>query len=135
MPRTIIHIDMDCFYAAVEMRDDPALRKVPLAVGGTSPRGVVCTCNYRARRFGVRSAMPVFMARQKCPGLVCIRPDFERYQRESRTIRDIFAEFTPVIEPLSLDEAFLDVSGDPRPGAEIARLIRRWKKAWSIVSV
>lgn len=125
MARKIIHIDMDCFYAAVEMRDDPALRAVPLAVGGTSPRGVICTCNYRARRHGVRSAMPVFLARRTCPDLVCVRPDFSRYEKESATIREIFREFTPTIEPLSLDEAFLDVSHDPRPGAAIARLIRR----------
>jgi len=122
--RKIIHIDMDCFYAAVEMRDRPELAKVPLAVGGTSGRGVVCTCNYRAREFGVHSAMPNFMALQRCPDLVFVRPRFEHYREISEGIRRIFSAYTPLVEPLSLDEAYLDVSGLDRPATEIAAEIR-----------
>ncbi|MET3870567.1 DNA polymerase-4 [Puniceicoccus vermicola] len=122
--RKIIHVDMDCFYAAVEMRDDPALRKVALAVGGSGRRGVVCTCNYKARSFGVRSAMPNFMALQRCPELVFVRPRFEHYREISRGIREIFYSYTPLVEPLSLDEAYLDVSGLGRPATEIATEIR-----------
>ncbi len=122
--RKIIHVDMDCFYAAVEMRDRPELRSVPLAVGGTGRRGVVCTCNYRARSFGVRSAMPNFMALQLCPNLVFVRPRFDHYREISRGIREIFRSYTPLVEPLSLDEAYLDVTGLDRPATEIASEIR-----------
>lgn len=122
--RKIIHVDMDCFYAAVEMRDDPSLAKVPLAVGGSSRRGVVCTCNYRAREFGVHSAMPNFQAVRLCPDLVFVRPRFERYQEISEGIRRIFLSYTPLVEPLSLDEAYLDVSDSERTATEIAREIR-----------
>lgn len=108
--RKIIHIDCDCFYAAVEMRDDPSLRHVPLAVGGAGGRGVVTTCNYRAREFGVRSAMPGAEARRRCPGLVTVPPDMARYQAVSRQVMAIYRELTEQVEPLSLDEAFLDVS-------------------------
>lgn len=108
--RKIIHLDCDCFYAAVEMRDDPSLRNVPLAVGGEGGRGVVTTCNYRAREFGVRSAMPGAEARRRCPGLVFVPPDMARYRTVSRQVMDIFRELTDLVEPLSLDEAFLDVS-------------------------
>ena len=108
--RKIIHVDCDCFYAAVEMRDDPTLRDVPLAVGGQGARGVVTTCNYRARTFGVRSAMPGGEARRLCPGLVTVPPDMHRYRAASRQVMTILRELTDLVEPLSLDEAFLDVS-------------------------
>jgi DNA polymerase-4 len=108
--RKIIHVDCDCFYAAVEMRDDPTLRDVPLAVGGADGRGVVTTCNYRARAFGVRSAMPGSEARRLCPGLVTVPTDFPRYRAASQQVMAILREMTDLVEPLSLDEAFLDVS-------------------------
>lgn len=108
--RKIIHVDCDCFYAAVEMRDDPSLRDVPLAVGGEGGRGVVTTCNYRARAFGVRSAMPGSEARRLCPGLVTVPPDMARYRAVSQQVMAILRELTDLVEPLSLDEAFLDVS-------------------------
>ncbi len=108
--RKIIHIDCDCFYAAVEMRDDPSLRDVPLAVGGQGGRGVVTTCNYRARAFGVRSAMPGGEARRLCPDLVTVPIDMPRYRDVSHQVMAIFRELTDLVEPLSLDEAFLDVS-------------------------
>ncbi|MDX1598860.1 MAG: DNA polymerase IV [Marinobacter sp.] len=108
--RKIIHVDCDCFYAAVEMRDDPSLRDIPLAVGGEGGRGVVTTCNYRARAFGVRSAMPGGEARRLCPGLVTVPPDMARYRAVSQQVMAILRELTDLVEPLSLDEAFLDVS-------------------------
>lgn len=109
--RKIIHVDCDCFYAAVEMRDDPALRSLPLAVGGPGPRGVVSTCNYQARAFGVRSAMPVGEARRLCPELVVIPPDMAKYRAVSRQVMEILGQLTDLVEPLSLDEAYLDVTG------------------------
>lgn len=109
--RKIIHCDCDCFYAAVEMRDDPSLACVPLAVGGSAERrGVVATCNYLAREFGIHSAMPMARAVRLCPSLVVAPPDFTKYRAVSQQIRDIFHAFTDRVEPLSLDEAFLDVS-------------------------
>lgn len=108
--RKIIHVDCDCFYAAVEMRDDPSLSDVPLAVGGEGGRGVVTTCNYKARAFGVRSAMPGGEARRLCPGLVTVPPDMARYRAVSKQVMAILRELTDLVEPLSLDEAFLDVS-------------------------
>ncbi|WP_082768764.1 DNA polymerase IV [Paraglaciecola hydrolytica] len=109
--RKIIHIDMDCFYAAVEMRDNPALREVPLAIGGSSDRrGVISTCNYIARQFGVRSAMATAHAFKLCPNLVLAPGRMEVYSDISKQIREIFARYTDKIEPLSLDEAYLDVS-------------------------
>ena len=113
-PRKIIHIDMDAFYASVEQRDDPALRGLPVAVGGRSARGVVAAASYEARRFGVRSAMPGGEARRRCPELVFVKPRFEVYHAVSQQIRAIFADYTDAIEPLSLDEAYLDVSDDRR---------------------
>jgi DNA polymerase-4 len=123
--RRIIHIDMDCFYAAVEMRERPDLAHRPIAVGGASGRGVLTTCNYPAREFGVRSAMPVFQARQRCPQLIILPVRSELYRAVSQEVRAIFARYTTLIEPLSLDEAYLDVSHLKQPGAEIARDIRR----------
>ncbi len=109
--RKIIHCDCDCFYAAVEMRDTPALRDKPVAVGGAADRrGVVATCNYAAREYGIHSAMPMARATALCPALVVIPPDFEKYRHVSQQIRGIFRDLTPEVEPLSLDEAYLDVS-------------------------
>lgn len=110
--RKIIHIDMDCFYAAIEMRDNPSLFGHPIAVGGTSERrGVLCTCNYEARKFGVRSAMPTAKAYQLCPDLQVLPIRMDEYKKASAIVRSIFLEHTDIIEPLSLDEAFLDVTG------------------------
>lgn len=127
-PRKIIHIDMDAFYASVEQRDDPELRGKAIAVGGGGPRGVVATASYEARAFGVRSAMPGARARRLCPGLLFVRPRFDAYRAASAQIREIFARFTDIIQPLSLDEAYLDVTVN-KPGitsaTHIAEEIRR----------
>jgi len=108
--RKIIHIDMDAFYASVEQRDDPELRGKPVAVGGSRERGVVAAASYEARAFGVHSAMPSITAKRKCPDLIFVKPRFDAYKAISLQIRDIFAEYTPIIEPLSLDEAYLDIT-------------------------
>ncbi len=126
-PRKVIHIDMDAFFASVEQRDNPELRGRPVAVGGSRERGVVAAASYEARNFGVRSAMPSVTARRKCPELIFVKPRFDVYKEVSLQIRAIFAEHTPIIEPLSLDEAYLDVT-DNRQGiasaTEIAERIR-----------
>ncbi len=109
--RKIIHIDCDCFYAAIEMRDDPCLAGRPMAVGGSAERrGVIATCNYEARAYGVRSAMSSRHALKLCPDLVIVKPRFDAYKEASREIHAIFRDYTELIEPLSLDEAYLDVS-------------------------
>ncbi|HEY9030234.1 MAG TPA: DNA polymerase IV [Kangiella sp.] len=109
--RKIIHVDMDCYYAAIEMRDDPSLNNHPIAVGGSpDKRGVIATCNYEARSYGVRSAMPSAYAKRLCPGLIIVPPNFDKYRHDSKVIRGIFAQYTDLIEPLSLDEAYLDVT-------------------------
>src|SRR5579863_7082497 len=111
MVRRIIHVDMDAFYASVEQRDDPALRGKPLAVGGRPEgRGVVAAASYEARAFGVHSAMSMARAVRLCPSLVIVRPNFQKYREASDAVFSIFREVTPLVEPLSLDEAYLDVT-------------------------
>ena len=125
--RKIIHVDMDAFYASVEQRDNPELRGKPVAVGGSSKRGVVAAASYEARAFGVRSAMPSVTAQRRCPDLIFAKPRFEVYRSVSRQIRDIFARHTDAIEPLSLDEAYLDVTVDKQgigSAVKIAKAIR-----------
>jgi len=123
--RKIIHIDQDCFYAAIEMRERGIKRDVPVAVGGRSRRGVLTTCNYKARAFGCRSAMPVYKALELCPQLLLLPVNFDLYRAESKKIRTIFRRYTDLIEPLSLDEAHLDVSCLDRSGSEVAAEIRQ----------
>src|SRR3954468_23091811 len=120
--RRIIHIDMDAFYTSVEQRDNPGLRGLPVAVGGARKRGVVAAASYEARRFGVHSAMPSVTARRKCPDLVFVPPRFDVYKAVSLQIRAIFADYTPLIEPLSLDEAYLDVTENLKGIASATRI-------------
>jgi DNA polymerase-4 len=127
--RRIIHLDMDAFYASVEQRDDPALRGRPVAVGGSPQgRGVVAACSYEARAFGVRSAMPMARALRLCPQLLIVRPDFVRYRAASQRVMAILRECTPLVEPLSLDEAYLDVT-ENRWGEPLASVVARRLKA------
>ncbi|MCB0377905.1 MAG: DNA polymerase IV, partial [Bdellovibrionales bacterium] len=126
--RKVIHVDMDCFYAAVEIRDNPTLKGKPVAVGGRSKRGVLTTASYEARKFGVRSAMPTSVALRKCPDLILVPINFEKYREASRQIHEVFQEYTHIIQPLSLDEAFLDVTDCKMcdgVATEIAREIRQ----------
>ena len=125
--RKIIHVDMDAFYASVEQLDNPDLKGKPIAVGGAGERGVVAAASYEARKFGVYSAMSGKLARLKCPHLIFVKPRFERYKQISKTIKSIFKEYTNLIEPLSLDEAYLDVTTNKKnieSASKIARLIR-----------
>jgi DNA polymerase-4 len=127
-PRTILHLDLDAFYASVEQLDDPTLRGRPVIVGGPSRRGVVCAASYEARRFGVRSAMPTARARRLCPDGVFLPPRFERYGALSDRVFGIYRRYTPLVEPLSLDEAFLDVTASRAlhgGGPDIARALKR----------
>src|SRR6266436_4983036 len=110
MMRKIIHVDMDPFYASVEQRDDPQLRGKPVIVAWQGSRSVVCAASYEARAFGVRSAMPTVRAERLCPGAIIVPPDFVRYRAVSHSVREIFKRHTDLIEPLSLDEAYLDVT-------------------------
>jgi DNA polymerase IV len=125
--RKIIHIDLDCYFAAVEQRDHPELRGLPVAVGHEGERGVVMTASYEARAYGVHSAMPSRIARQRCPQLLFVRPRLDVYRSVSREIREMFLSFTDLVEPLSLDEAYLDVTQPKRgpvSGTLIARMIK-----------
>src|SRR3989441_629573 len=122
--RKIIHIDMDAFYASVEQRDDPQLRGKPVVVAWRSKRSVVCAASYEARRFGVRSAMPASRAERLCPGAIFVPPDFPRYQAVSRLTREIFKRHTDRVEPLSLDEAYLDVT-ENKTGLPTATMVAR----------
>ncbi len=110
----VLHVDMDCFFAAVEALDDPSLAGKPVIVGGTGARGVVASCSYEARATGVSSAMPMSEARRRCPAAVVIQGRHDRYGEVSRQLHEVLREFTPVIEPIAFDEAFLDVSGSHR---------------------
>jgi DNA polymerase-4 len=130
--RKIIHIDMDAFYASVEQRDNPELRGKPVAVGGSRERGVVAAASYEARKYGVRSALPSVTAKRMCPDLIFVKPRFDAYKAVSLQVRAIFAKHTPLIEPLSLDEAYLDVTENLQgiaTATEIAELIRAEIKA------
>ncbi len=125
--RKIVHVDMDAFYASVEQRDDPKLRSRPVVVAWRGNRSVVCAASYEARRFGVRSAMPAVRAERLCPGAIFVAPDFARYRSVSRLVREIFKRHTDLVEPLSLDEAYLDVTlnkTDLPTATRVARRIR-----------
>lgn len=122
--RKIIHVDMDAFYASVEQLDNPELRDKPIAVGGSEERGVVAAASYEARKFGIKSAMSSIIAKRNCPNLIFVKPRFERYQEISNQIRAIFLEYTDLVEPLSLDEAYLDVT-ENKKGNPSATLIAR----------
>src|SRR5690349_23734879 len=139
MFRRILHIDMDAFYASVEQRDNPALRGQPVAVGGSpDQRGVVAAASYEARRFGVRSAIPMSRAVRLCPDLVIVRPDFRKYRAVSQQVFEIFRSVTPLVEGLSLDEAYLDVTenawGEPLGKTVAQRIKAEIKKATNLTA-
>ena len=122
--RKIVHVDMDAFYASVEQRDNPELRGKPVVVAWKGKRSVVCAASYEARRYGVRSAMPAVSAERLCPGAIFIPPDFTRYKAVSQAVREIFQRHTDAIEPLSLDEAYLDVT-ENKSGLPTATLVAK----------
>jgi DNA polymerase-4 len=126
--RVILHVDMDAFYASVEQLDDPSLRGRPVLVGGTGSRGVVAAASYEARAFGCRSAMPMAEARRRCPEAACVRPRMDRYKAASSQVFGIFREVTPLVEGLSLDEAYLDVTADLRRLGTVERVARHLKE-------
>jgi len=126
--RKIIHIDMDAFYASVEQMDNPELKGKPLAVGGSEVRGVVSAASYEARKFGVRSAMSGIQAKRNCPDLIFVRPRFDRYKEISKKIRKIFHEYTDLVEPLSLDEAYLDVTQNKKGNPSASLLAQEIRK-------
>jgi len=121
MKRWIMHVDMDAFFASVEQLDHPEYRGKPVIVGGQSERGVVSTCSYEARKFGVRSAMSMVEAHRRCPQAIFVQGRMSRYVEVSRTIMAVFREFSPCIEPLSVDEAFLDMTGITGVAEDIAK--------------
>ncbi|MDR0994914.1 MAG: DNA polymerase IV, partial [Tannerella sp.] len=128
MPRKIIHVDMDAFFASVEQRDFPEYRGKPIAVGRAEARSVVATASYEARRYGIHSAMPSATALRKCPQLIFVRPRFEVYKEVSEEIREIFLDYTDLVEPLSLDEAFLDVSENKKGQPSAVAIAREIKQ-------
>lgn len=128
MEREIIHVDMDAFFASVEIIDNPSLKGKPVVVGGVTERGVVATCSYEARSFGVKSAMPIYMAKAKCPEAIFLPVRYERYKEISNKIFNIFYDITPFVEPMSIDEAYLDVTHLKKNPIEIAKYIKQTVK-------
>lgn len=137
MSRKIIHVDMDAFFASVEQVDNPSLKRKPVIVGGRTSKGVVCTCSYEARKYGVRSAMPGFIAAKKCPNGIFLPVRHSRYKEVSNQVFDILYSITDIVEPLSIDEAYLDVSNIDTPPFEIAHYIKSevFKKTGLTISV
>src|SRR5215469_16000526 len=128
MSRAVLHVDMDAFYASVEQRDDPSLVGKPIIVGGTGGRGVVAAASYEVRKFGVHSAMPMATALRLCPHAVCIHPRMQRYKEVSEQVFGVFQEITPLVQGLSLDEAFLDVTASQALLGDAVTIARRIKE-------
>jgi DNA polymerase-4 len=128
LKRWILHIDMDAFFAAVEQRDNPDINGKPVIIGGTGNRGVVSTASYEARQFGVRSAMPTITARRLCPQGIFLEGDYSKYVKASSAIKEILEKYSPLIEPLSLDEAFLDISGTEWLYPDVADIAKTLKE-------